>query len=218
MFLNLRQRKPTRQPSIDYARMGYYFVTICTKEKEEILGKISGESMVLNDRGCIVKECWLALPDHYCCCRLHEFVIMPNHMHGIIEIVGGADVGEGFNPLAGTDKSDPPKSADDLCCPTRTLKHEELHSARNNVGEGLQPSRSYSHPASLSEILRGFKTFSARAINQKYPDGLFQWQRSFHDRIIRDKGELAAIGRYIVENPRYWSDDEENLYVREFGI
>lgn len=172
MLNNLRQRKPCRQPGIDYTRPGFYFVTICTQEKEEILGKVVGEEMELNDYGRIVQECWLVLPDHYRCCRLHEFVIMPNHVHGIIEIIGGPD-----------------------------------------VGAGLQPARSSSHPAPLSEIIRGFKTFSARAINQKYPDGLFQWQRSFHDRIIRDKGELTAIVRYIVENPRHWSEDEENQNI-----
>jgi len=178
MTNNLRTRKPTRKPSIDYARPGFYFVTICTKEKEEILGKISEDIISLNERGRIVQECWLALPGHYPCCRLHEFTVMPNHIHGIIEIAAGP-----------------------------------------NVGAGFKPARSLSSvPASLSEIIRGFKTFSARMINQKYPDGLFQWQRSFHDRVIRDKGELTAIGRYILENPRHWPDDEENLHVGEFGI
>lgn len=142
-------------------------MTICTKEKEDILGKINGETMVLNNLGRIVRECWLDLPNHYRNCRLHEFVIMPNHVHGIIEIVGA----------------------------------------------GLQPARSSSTHASLSEIVRAFKTFSSRTINQKYPDGLFQWQRSFHDRVIRDKGELAAIGRYIVENSQHWSEDEENQNI-----
>jgi putative transposase len=165
MLPNLRQRKLARQKGIDYTRPGFYFVTICTKEKEEILGKVVGENIELSDYGCIVKECWMNLPDHYRFCLLHEFAVMPNHVHGIVEIVGA----------------------------------------------GFKPARSSSsHPASLSEIIRGFKTFSARAINQKYPSGLFQWQRSFHDRIIRDEGELAAIGRYIVENPRHWSEDEEN--------
>ncbi|MCU0237476.1 MAG: transposase [Acidobacteria bacterium] len=126
--------------------------------------------MELNDCGHIVRESWLALPDHYSCCRLHEFMIMPNHVHGIIEIAVGP-----------------------------------------NVGAGLQPARSYS----LTEIVRAFKTFSSRTINQKYPEGFFQWQRSFHDRVIRDKGELTAIGRYIIENPRHWSADEENLNVGE---
>jgi len=168
MYPNLRTRKRTRKPDIDYSQPGFYFVTICTKEKEEILGKVIGEKMELNDYGRIVQKCWLALPDHYPCCRLHEFVVMPNHVHGIIEIA-----------------------------------------AVPNVGAGLQPARSYS----LTEIIRAFKTFSSRAINQKYLDGLFQWQRSFHDRVIRDKGELAAIARYIVENPRNWSADNENLNV-----
>jgi len=177
---NLRQRKRTRKPGIDYTRPGFYFVTICTKEKEDILGKINGETMVLNNLGRIVRECWLALPDHYRYCRLHEFVIMPNHVHGIIEIVGGPNVGQG-----------------------------------SYVGTGFKPVRSVSQSihASLSEIVRAFKTFSSRTINQKYPDGLFQWQRSFHDRVIRDKGELAAIRRYIVENSQHWSEDEENQNI-----
>jgi putative transposase len=147
-------------------------VTIYTKKKEEVLGKLVSDSMELNNYGLIVKECWLNLPDHYRCCRLHEFTVMPNHVHGIVEIVRG-----------------------------------EI------VGAGLRPARSFPNPASLSEIIRAFKAFSSRAINLKYPDGLFQWQRSFHDRIIRDQGELAAIARYIVENPRHWSDDDENLIV-----
>jgi putative transposase len=190
MSYSHRQRKRTRQPGIDYARLGFYFVTICTKEKEEILGKVVNENMESNDYGRIVRECWLDLPDHYHYCRLHEFIIMPNHVHGIIEIIGGPGVGAGFKPA-------------------RTLKPEELQPARLD-----KSFRSYS----LSEILRAFKTFSSRSINQKYPDGLFQWQRSFHDRVIRDKGELTAITRYIVENPRHWSEDEENFYIGEFDI
>lgn len=186
MHPNLRTRKRTRKPDIDYSRPGFYFVTICTKEKEEILGKVVGESMEPNDYGRIVRECWLALPDHYRCCQLHEFIIMPNHVHGIIEIAAGFNVGAGFKPA-------------------RTLNPEELKPARSLSSDHV----------SLSEIIRGFKTFSARAINQKYPNSLFQWQRSFHDRVIRDNGELTAIGRYIVENPRHWSEDEENLNVGE---
>jgi len=180
MTNHFRQRKPTRQPGIDYTRPGFYFVTICTKEKEEILGKVIGERIELNDRGRIVRECWLDLPDHYHCCRLHQFVIMPNHVHGIVEIVGGSNVRQ-----------------------------------NSYVGAGLRPARldKSFHSYSLTEIIRAFKTFSSRTINQKYSDGLFQWQRSFHDRVIRDKGELAAIGLYIIENRRRWSEDEENLFM-----
>ena len=177
MSFSHRTRKRTRKHGIDYTRPGFYFVTICTKQKEEILGKIVGENMETNDYGRIVLECWLDLPNHYRCCRLNEFMVMPNHVHGIVEII----------PVP-------------------------------NVGEGLRPSRSFPHPASLSEIIRAFKAFSARTINRKYPSGLFQWQRSFHDRVIRDKGELTAIARYIIDNPRHWSDDEENLNVGAGGV
>ncbi len=98
MTNNLRQRKRIRRSDIDYTRPGFYFVTICTKQKEEILGKVVGENMELNDCGHIVRESWLALSDHYPCCRLHEFAVMPNHVHGVIEIAVGLNVGAGLRP------------------------------------------------------------------------------------------------------------------------
>lgn len=84
---------------------------------------------------------------------------MPDHIHGIIEMVGAC------------------------------------------TGTGLEPAPAR-HP--LSEIIRGFKTFSARAINKVNPEGFFRWQRSFFDRIIRNSHEYAAVTEYIRQNPARW--------------
>lgn len=87
----LPQRYSMRLHEYDYSHEGLYFVTICTQDRIYYFGDITGGEMMLNDIGDIVKKCWLAMPEHFPHITLHEFVIMPNHIHGIIEI--GTDVG-----------------------------------------------------------------------------------------------------------------------------
>jgi len=130
-------------------------------------------------------------------------------VHGIIEIAAGPNVGAGLRPARSSSNPESLIGETDSK-PARSSSNPESLIG----GTDSTPVRSSCIPvASLSEIIRAFKAFSSRTINQKHPDGLFQWQRSFHDRVIRDKGELTAIGRYINENPRHWSADEENLNV-----
>lgn len=97
MFHN---RKRTRLVTYNYSTPGYYFVTICTKGMVEYFGCMQNDEIALNDAGQIAQECWLDLPNHYKNCKLHAFVIMPNHVHGIIEIVGNVVVvGNGLKPF-----------------------------------------------------------------------------------------------------------------------
>lgn len=69
----------------DYSQPGWYFVTICTKNRQEIFGVVENGKMRLNVFGEAVMKCWFDLPNHYCC-ELDAFVIMPNHIHGIVVI------------------------------------------------------------------------------------------------------------------------------------
>ncbi len=79
-------RKSIRLKEYDYSSPGAYFVTICTKDRAEIFGNVVDGKMILNELGEIVNRCWLEIPTHFPHAHLDEFVIMPNHMHGIIEI------------------------------------------------------------------------------------------------------------------------------------
>lgn len=88
-------RKRNRLKDSDYSNDGYYFVTICTKNREEFFGKIENEKMILNEYGDIVEKCWFDLPKHYKNCVLDEFIIMPNHIHGIM-IIDNYIVGNGL--------------------------------------------------------------------------------------------------------------------------
>ena len=91
-------RRSIRLEGYDYSRTGAYFVTVCVKNKENSLGKIIDGEMILSGIGRIAEECWNKIPIHYRCVQLDKYVIMPNHIHGIIRIID--DVGaEDFQPL-----------------------------------------------------------------------------------------------------------------------
>ena len=77
-------RKPNRLKGYDYSQAGAYFITICTQNREYLFGEINNGLMSVNEYGGIVWECWYDLPHHYAHVQLDIFVVMPNHVHGII--------------------------------------------------------------------------------------------------------------------------------------
>ena len=79
-------RKSLRLKTYDYTQPGYYFITICCHNKQHLFGAIKNNQMHLNLAGFAVNECWYQIPEHYPNVILLDFVIMPNHVHGIIEI------------------------------------------------------------------------------------------------------------------------------------
>ena len=86
MTEQLPKRRTIRLINYDYSQDGLYFVTVCCQDKICRFGKVEDGVMVLNDAGKIAKQCWLDMPVHFPHIILHEFIIMPNHIHGIIEI------------------------------------------------------------------------------------------------------------------------------------
>ena len=82
-----KKRKKLRLQNYDYSQNGMYFVTICTQNKKHFFGKITNDEMKLNQCGKIVYECLVDIPNHFDDVIVNEFVIMPNHIHAIIEIV-----------------------------------------------------------------------------------------------------------------------------------
>lgn len=87
----MRQRKRQRLIGYDYSLPGYYYVTICTKDREHFFGEIQNGMMCLNDTGQIAYQCWIDIQKHFPHIELDAFIIMPNHVHGII--IQNNDVG-----------------------------------------------------------------------------------------------------------------------------
>jgi putative transposase len=91
--VNVPNRKSPRLPGYDYTQTGVYFVTLCTFHREYIFGRITNSEMALNELGQIAYNCWQAIPSHFPQVSLDLFVVMPNHIHGLIAI---------DTPVAGT--------------------------------------------------------------------------------------------------------------------
>ena len=92
-------RRSIRITDFDYSQSGWYYVTICTFNGECLFGNVNKGMMMLNEVGKNVDRCWLNIPDHYPNANLHDYIIMPNHIHGIIEIIN-EDVGvQNLEPL-----------------------------------------------------------------------------------------------------------------------
>lgn len=87
----IHHRRSIRLKGYNYSQAGLYFITICTQNRVCLFGFIENCEMVLNGAGNHAIKCWLAIPKHYPNTRFHEYIVMPNHIHGIIEITVGAN-------------------------------------------------------------------------------------------------------------------------------
>jgi putative transposase len=91
----MRERKRNRLKDYNYSQEGYYFVTICTKDREEWFGNIEQESVNLSRYGKIAHDFWVGIPTHFENVAIDELSVMPNHMHGIL-IIEGDMVGNAY--------------------------------------------------------------------------------------------------------------------------
>jgi REP element-mobilizing transposase RayT len=110
MTPEFRSRRSVRLPDYDYGGFGAYFVTLCTCDRQGHFGQVTGDSVVLNEAGMLVTECWKAIPAHMPSVELDEFIVMPNHLRGIIWITGANSPATGRAPpwVAPTDESERP--------------------------------------------------------------------------------------------------------------
>ncbi|MDO8281622.1 MAG: transposase [Thermodesulfovibrionia bacterium] len=94
---DIHHRRSIRLKEYDYSQAGAYFVTICTASRECLFGIIEDAQMKMNDAGKMVQNVWHELPGRFSEIHLDEFIIMPNHIHGIILLVGAPLVGARFS-------------------------------------------------------------------------------------------------------------------------
>jgi putative transposase len=161
----------------DYGSNAAYFVTICTAERSPYFGAVVAGQMELTPIGQGAWDCWHDIPAHFPFVVLDEFVVMPNHVHGIIVIDKPGD--------------DPVETQ--YIAPVQT---QNFASLPNQFGPQSQ---------NLASIVRGFKIGVTKFARQH--DLPFGWQARYHDHVIRNAGEHDRIRRYIVDNPQKWAAD-----------
>ena len=185
MTLNNKKigRQSIRLKNYNYAANGYYFVTICTHEKYCFFGDVVKGKMQLSAVGKIARQYWLEIPQHSKHTYLDEFIIMPNHVHGIIII------------------DNPDSRVVPWYDPTWNNPTVDGESDLSQTMSQLSPKS-----GTLSVIVRSYKSSVTRWCRQN-DDDIFHWQSRFYENIIRDKRALNNIRRYIINNPVKWQQD-----------
>ncbi len=184
---DLPVRKHIRLKNYDYSSYGYYFITICTKNRECLFGDISNNIMTLSDYGLIAENNIISIPEHIKNVRIDNYIVMPNHVH-ILLIVDNDDNLNVATRYIVSDNSD--KSP----IYTNNMKDE-----RTPYMVSLQQKSKQIVPKTIQQ----YKASVSRNIGIA---GL--WQSKYHDHIIRNETEYQKIWQYIYENPIRWTTDK----------
>ena len=219
-------RRSIRLKGYDYTREGAYYFTICCHQRRCLLGEIKDGFIHLNLVGATVKAVWDSLPRHFPLIELDAFVVMPNHVHGIIVITNHPNNnnpnpnsnlnlncrGEAFVPGYNDTL---PKSSFTNASPIPGYNDTSPIPGCNDTSSipgcnGTSPPRG-TQSGSIGAILQNFKSVATRRVNRITRNSGTLWQRNYHEEIIRNEKAYENIRRYIVENPLSWDEDEENL-------
>ena len=191
MQKELPERKNIRLKEYDYSKSGYYFVTICVKDRCNILGDVVDGIMRLTEYGEIVNDEINNIEAHYDNILTDKYIVMPNHIHLILRIVG-APLAAPAPPLAAP--------APPLAAPAPPLAAPAPLPEQTGAASGAP---------TIGNIIRGYKSGVSKQI------GFSLWQRSFYDHVIRDKDDYLRIWQYIDENPAKWAEDDYFMEARQ---
>ena len=242
----IHHRHSIRLKGYDYSRAGFYFITICVGANNDssqlkffrphIFGKVVDGKMILSDVGKIATQCWEEIPKHFPNAILHEYVIMPNHVHGIIQLMNNSNKNEIYGVTgsnAGGAKKNENGGAKNGENDGGAKKNGMANVGANNYSPLLPPPTSplppptaypspptaYPSPSlparfvpngtsrTIGSIVRGFKIGVSKQL------GYSVWQRNYWEVIIRKKYAYQRIANYIIKNPQKWWNDRFNKKI-----
>ncbi len=186
-YKNKYRIESSRLKNWNYGDNGYYFVTICTKNKIHFFGEITNEIIELFPTEKIAEKLWREIPGHFPYIKLDKFIIMPNHIHGILII----------------DKKD--DRCDEAVNRRDAINRVSTGEMPGNHTGGITGNKNPMLNNNLSRVIRWYKgrtTFEIRKINPQ-----FAWQNNYYDHIIRNEKSYLQISEYIINNPLKWKED-----------
>ncbi len=192
----IHHRRSIRLKGYDYSQAGAYYFTIVVQYRACLFGNVLSGEIILNDAGKMVWEQWNTLPERFPNIELDEFIVMPNHVHGILVITE--------------------RRGDGLSSPS------DMGQAHAGQAQGVAPTNQVprgadtKHDPKLGNILGAWKSI----VTDEYIKGVRQknwepfdkklFQRNYYEHIIRNERELDAVRAYIINNPANWENDQEN--------
>lgn len=168
----------TRLQNWNYGWNGAYFITICTKNRIHYFGKVINGKMQLSHMGIVADILWYEIKNHANGIELGGFVVMPNHIHGILIL--------NHNPRR-----------DKACLVSTNNTNNKTIGQKRFQNQGKN---------TISSIVGGYKSAVTKHVRRLGYQ--FAWQSRFHDYIIRNDREYDRIAKYIQNNPQNWEQDK----------
>jgi len=175
-----KNRRSIRLQGYDYSQAGAYFVTICTQNKECLFGEIENGKMRLNDAGKMARKYWDDIPAHFPNVTPDVFVVMPNHIHGILFIADAPVGAKNVSPIQ---------------------PHKRPHGTSKTIGSVIRGFK-----IGVTKWMRqshGRNIFRPNNLH-------VVWQRNYYEHIISNNDEMNRISEYVINNPVQWDMDWEN--------
>jgi putative transposase len=204
LYNNRYRVESARLQGWDYASAAWYYVTTCTKERASWFGVVVDGEVCLSKVGEVARQYWEEIPIHFANVSLDVFVIMPNHVHGIV-IVEGQDASLNH----GDDRRD--VAVQRLYQVTDTDRDQTLHPTADGADAGINSMMSKISPkaGSLSVIIRSYKATVTKWCRVNGYES-FAWQAGMFEHIVRNDTDLRRIREYIDLNSAKWDLDEYN--------
>ena len=216
-FKNKYRISSARLQTWDYSNNGAYFITICTQNRHHFFGHIQNQEMQLSEIGKLAEQFWLEIPNHFPMVELGNFVVMPNHIHGILimnhtetRFIASDNGNEKKNSrFIASENNDGINNSRLIASDNDNVNNNNnetrlIASLRVENG-GFSGDKNPMLGNSISKIVRWYKgrsSFECRKINPN-----FAWQSRFHDHIIRNSKSFDNIQNYIEQNPLKWKED-----------
>jgi REP element-mobilizing transposase RayT len=227
-------RNSLRLKGYDYSQPGAYFITICTENGISYLGNIVDGITISYPISDIIQEIWQEIPQKFQCVDIDTFIIMPNHVHGIIiinrecrDLIHQVPIDNFIkNNNVGLMNQAPTKnhSIDKKGClmnQAPTKNHAPAKSQISKMNQTQNKTKNWilmqNSKRTVGKIIRYFKAKTAKIVHDKFFPS-FQWQRNYYEHTVRSARELSSIREYIINNPIKWALDRENRLSKNFNM
>jgi REP element-mobilizing transposase RayT len=175
-------RRSLRLKDYDYSQAGAYFVTVCTQNRACLFGEVAGDKISLNEVGQLAEALWRDLPTDFPTIALDTFIVMPNHIHGIVVLPDRTAVGAALV----------------------AAREDDRARAATRAAPALSDVVGAFKSLFAVRYIQGVKSHQWPPFNRRV------WQRNYYEHVVRDETDLVRIRTYIDENPLRWQLDEEN--------
>ena len=183
------KNEPNRLGNWNYSAPGRYYITMCTQDREHLFGKIENGEMILSEYGEIVRSELLKMPEYHKRVILDEWIIMPDHIHLLIEL-GAMDFDNGISFVGETD--------------VVGQIHEFVLPLQSDVpNDQIKQYRAARRRMIIPKILGKFQMITSKHINiSRNTSGKTNWQHDYYDHVIRNNESYFRIKQYIIDNPK----------------